>query len=286
MERCVRLNMAPARELARVVRSVQYMDTPTQPEGFVVGAWPRSMLVIPVPTQYRFETPCANQYRMYRVTIIGPHTVPIVSFNEGARNRGISVEFTDLGAYQLLGVPQHELTDRMVNADVFFPAEMLQELIDAVHASEDPLVINDGVQNALVRFVRGAHLYPVHPTVARVLAATRSAPWQRIERIATDNATTPRTLRRLFQRHIGVQPKRYFSICRVHAVMEAILAGQHSDLASIANEYGFHDHAHLDRAFRRDLLISPTALKRSLRHQELNTIVETPDNYREGRTTR
>jgi AraC-like DNA-binding protein len=215
---------------------------------------------------------------MYRVTIIGPHTAPIVSFNEGARNRGIAVEFTDLGAYQLFGVPQHELTDRMIDAIEFLPAATIQKLIDAVHASEDPLVIYHGVQNALIRFVRGAHLYPVHPIVSRVLATTGPAPWKRVECIAADNATTARTLRRLFDRHIGVQPKRYFSIRRVHAVMEAILAGPHPDLASIAYQFGFHDHAHLDHAFRQDLLIAPTGLGRSPRHQEVNTIVGIPPN--------
>jgi AraC-like DNA-binding protein len=273
MERSLRVSFTPRPELGSIVRAVQYMDTPSPPEGFVVGAWPRSMLVIPVPKRYRFESQFPDQCHMYPVTIIGPHTEPIISFNEGARNRGISVEFTEVGAYQLFGVPQHELADRMLDAHAFLPAPIIQELLDAVHTSEDPSTINHGVQEALLRFVWKVRFYRIHPTVLRVLATSNLASWNRIERVAADNATTPRTLRRLFNHHIGIQPKRYFSIRRVHAVMGTILAQPSRDLSTVAYEFGFHDHAHLDHSCRRDLLISPTCLSRSVRHQEIKAVL-------------
>lgn len=274
MERIVRLNFKPQEGLEQIVRSVQYMDTPTPAHGFVVGSWPRAMLAIPVPRRYRFEGELTDRCEMHPVTIVGPHTYPIVSYNDGRRNRGVSVELTELGAYQLFGIDQSELTNRMVDAKVFFPGSTIRELVDIVHESTDPFLINTRIQAVFTRFLRRRSLYPVHPVILRALSNAHTGNGDTVDRIARESATTSRTLRRLFRYHLGISPKRFFAIQRIHAVSCAILRCGYRDLGTLAQMYGFHDHAHLDHALRRELLVNPTTLPGSKRHAEMCAILD------------
>ena len=99
------------------VRAIQYMDLPPGRDGFVIPAQGRSTLILPAHTDYTLEGEIADRASLEAATVLGPHDAPIV--NRTTRPvRGFTVDFTPLGAMQLLGVPQGELVNRGVPAEV------------------------------------------------------------------------------------------------------------------------------------------------------------------------
>mgnify|MGYP006270658245 FL=1 len=253
------------------------MDTPTPANGFVVGSWPRTMLVIPVPEHYRFEAPSITGLRMYHATIVGPHTAPIISYNDGPRNRGLSIELSTLGAYQILGIDQSELTNRMINAEELLPRDLVMRMIEAVRETSDPARICLRVEALLLSFLAGRELSTIHPAVRAALTAVRCAPEANIEEMALRCNMSPRTLRRLFGRFVGLPPKRVSLIHRSHCAARRIIKndmlGRRQNLADLAQELGFHDHAHLSHVLQQELLAAPSVLPRSDRHGEVRVVL-------------
>jgi AraC-like DNA-binding protein len=69
-------------------------------------------------------------------------------------------------------------------------------------------------------------------------------------------------LDRTFVRQIGTSPHKYLVKLRIEAACRA-LAETHRTIASIALEFGFHDHAHFSRTFHHHYGITPTAYRRA-----------------------
>jgi AraC-like DNA-binding protein len=74
---------------------------------------------------------------------------------------------------------------------------------------------------------------------------------------------SPHHLSRIFHRETGMTLSRYRNRIRVLSALDAIEAGER-DLAGLAADLGFADHAHLTRTVRRECGHSPRALRRLL----------------------
>jgi len=85
-----------------------------------------------------------------------------------------------------------------------------------------------------------------------------------IIRLARESAASPRHLNRLFDVWIGFGPKRFARIVRVQAALRRLLEEPDANLADLAVELGFADHAHLARDMRELTGESPSALARRL----------------------
>ncbi|AEV39250.1 transcriptional regulator, AraC family [Pseudovibrio sp. FO-BEG1] len=65
------------------------------------------------------------------------------------------------------------------------------------------------------------------------------------------SGTRPRTIQRLFQSHVGVNPKWVIERYRMLAAVDAINQGQNLSLTDLAHSLGYFDHAHFSRAFKK-----------------------------------
>jgi AraC-like DNA-binding protein len=74
---------------------------------------------------------------------------------------------------------------------------------------------------------------------------------------------SPYHLSRIFRRQTGTTLTGYRNRIRVHLALDAIEAG-HTNLADLAAELGFADHAHLTRTVRGECGHTPQALRRLL----------------------
>ena len=71
----------------------------------------------------------------------------------------------------------------------------------------------------------------------------------------------PRYLQRWFDRHVGMPPKRYFSLMRFQRAFEQLPTAD--SLADQAAEHGFSDQAHMAREFRRLARVTATKARKS-----------------------
>ena len=70
-----------------------------------------------------------------------------------------------------------------------------------------------------------------------------------------------RHLRTLFRRHVGLAPKPFARITRLHRVIQAFRRRPSVDWAALALEAGFYDPSHLVTDFRALLGETPTAFR-------------------------
>jgi AraC-like DNA-binding protein len=80
--------------------------------------------------------------------------------------------------------------------------------------------------------------------------------------IARDFAVSPRTLQRLFARHVGVAPKDVLQRFRRQEAIDRLSGPGRPSLARIAADLGYSDQSHLTRDFRATLGRSPSRIVR------------------------
>lgn len=78
------------------------------------------------------------------------------------------------------------------------------------------------------------------------------------EQAAARLAVSVRTLQRMAHRHVGLSPAAMIRRRRLQEAAERIRSGEAADLARIAADLGYTDHAHLTTDFRRVLGFTPS----------------------------
>lgn len=85
----------------------------------------------------------------------------------------------------------------------------------------------------------------------------------RVEEVAAALHVSARTVQRLARSHIGLSPATMIRRRRLQAAAERVRTDPDADLASIAADLGYSDHAHLTREFRAQLGFTPTGYRRA-----------------------
>jgi len=86
-----------------------------------------------------------------------------------------------------------------------------------------------------------------------------------VEEAALRLAVSVRTLQRLAHRHVGLSPAAMIRRRRLQDAAQQLRADPGADLATLAAEFGYADHAHLTRDFRAVLGIAPSAYRADAR---------------------
>jgi AraC-like DNA-binding protein len=173
----------------------------------------------------------------------------------------IGTKFRPGGFSGFLPGPASELTGRVLTLPkAFGPAG--EDLDAALLAAPDiPAVI--AAVTSFLRFHRPAP-DPRRELVMEVADAMRAAgPDAAVEQIARDFAVSPRTLQRLFARHVGATPKQVLQRFRRQQAVDLLSEPGGPTLARIAAELGYADQSHLTRDFRATLGRGPGALAKA-----------------------
>jgi AraC-like DNA-binding protein len=102
---------------------------------------------------------------------------------------------------------------------------------------------------------------PQRTLVTEILEAMRSAPPSAsVGDMAARFALTPRTLQRMFARHVGASPKQVLQRMRRQRAVDQLSEGGALNVARLAVELGYFDQAHLANDFRTTLGRSPSAV--------------------------
>lgn len=104
------------------------------------------------------------------------------------------------------------------------------------------------------------------PRLGRLAARIAAAPAEdwRIEAMAEAAACAPRSLTRLFRRHLGVSPAEFVERVRLDAARRLLLAGP-APVEAVARDSGFGTLRRMDRAFARLLNTTPREFRARFR---------------------
>lgn len=174
------------------------------------------------------------------------------------RGMVIGTKFRPGGFSGFVPGPVSDLTGRVLTLPEAFGAAGADLDAALVAAPEIPAAI--AVVTEFLRRRRPA------PDPGRILAmeiagAMRHAgPDARVDSIARDFAVSPRTLQRLFARHVGASPKDVLQRFRRQQAVDLLSEPGAPTLARLAAELGYSDQSHLTRDFRATLGRGPGAL--------------------------
>jgi AraC-like DNA-binding protein len=172
---------------------------------------------------------------------------------------GVQVDLSPLGARRLLGVPMHELTNRIVALEDLLgrDARLLTERLADAPAWPERFAIID---EALTRRLAAAR--PVSPGVewawCRLAATAGAVP---VGTLGRELGWSRKRLVASFREEIGLTPKTCARVLRFEALLDRL----HASLgpvswAELALECGYYDQPHLVRDVRRLAGVTPTAL--------------------------
>jgi AraC-like DNA-binding protein len=167
----------------------------------------------------------------------------------------VQVNLTPLGARRFLGLPMHELADRVVPlADVLGrAADRLEEQLADARDAEARLAL---VESLLVG--RLADAAPARPDVAygwRRLEETGGR--LRIGALADELGCSRRHLNAQFRDHVGLPPKVVARLIRFNRALPLVERGVAG--VEVAYRCGYADQAHLVNEFRRFSGSTPAA---------------------------
>ena len=176
---------------------------------------------------------------------------------------GIQMAVHPLAARRLFGASTAEL-DRpgTTGLDLLGPqAEALrQRLVETPTWPERFAVLDAYLRVLLDRAPASAAVRPELDEAWRWLRRTGGR--GRLDALAQHVALSPRHLTTLFQRELGLPPKRVARLVRfdraARALTRSVASGQDVRLAGLAAACGYADQSHLHREFREHLGTSPT----------------------------
>lgn len=157
----------------------------------------------------------------------------------------LAVRFKPHGASTFFPFDQAGLTDRNLAADdLGLPWRHLEEQLHELTSTRDRLRL---IERTLLAKVCAST--PLLLLDAALASLGRSGEASSVQQTARQLSLSPRQLERLFQRHIGLTPRRFARLARFRRIFPA-LASRHNRWADIAADCGFYDQSHLVREFR------------------------------------
>jgi AraC-like DNA-binding protein len=183
-----------------------------------------------------------------RLLAVGASATPVVVRLQG-QVQGLSLTLRPGSAMTLLGVPAHELGDGGVSLDALWPRDGERLLTQLVEQRDDrgrAAVLQTALlrrrqsgDEAAGRAVRGA---------VALLAASEGR--RRLRDVAASLGVGERRLQQLFREQVGLSPRAYGRLARLHGCLRALRSQLQPRWAEVAAGAGFYDQAHLVNEFR------------------------------------
>jgi len=173
--------------------------------------------------------------------VVGPRSAS-TAFTLVPDTLTVAVRLQPGALHALSNQPAEAFVDeRPLPADVL-PASMdsLRSRLGQTHTLADRLAV---VRAACALAFADASPPPL--TVRAALHQFESGKSHSVQAAADAVGVSTRHLRTLYRRHVGLAPKRFARIARLHRVVQSIRTHPTVDWAAIAHNHGFYDQSHL-----------------------------------------
>jgi AraC-like DNA-binding protein len=189
--------------------------------------------------------------------VAGMHDGPGLYEHPGGQ-LGIQVDLTPLGAYRLLGMPMHALTNVAVDlGDLLGPraGSLVARLVETPSWAERFDLLDELL---LARLTGGPMPAPEVTEAWRLLAA--SAGRVTIADLTAEVGWSRKHLVDRFKEQIGLSPKIMARVLRFHHARTMLDRPAPAPVAEVAMACGYYDQAHLNREFRALAGCTPTEM--------------------------
>ena len=158
----------------------------------------------------------------------------------------IGVRLHPWAAGAFLGVPMHELRDRMLPADdLRVASELLRDARDGESEDERMRLLQDAIERHALTLEAPA---PAAIRMTAQLMRGRSTP--SVRALADGIGLTTRRVQAIFADQVGLSPKSLARIARLQRALGYARSQPHRSLCAVAHESGYYDHAHFVRDCR------------------------------------
>lgn len=217
-------------------------------------------------------------------TPLNPPEGRVYGVMTGVSDRGLTVagwtvaaRTTVGGLGVILGAPARTVADAQLTLSEAIPGLDGPALVTDVCGRDDNTERVAVLRTALAELVarRDPALVAEAREVAAIAAiAEHDRSVMRLAQLADAAGCSVRTLQRLFDHHVGISPSFVIRRWRIIEAAEAARAAHDLDeawqgWATVANELGYADQAHLTRDFRRHLGTSPSTYLSRVSRQDV-----------------
>ena len=202
------------------------------------------------------DAPSAGDGAGLPVEAIGASAAPVVVRMRDTVE-GISVTLRPGAAAALLGLPAGEIASQAVHLDELWQggaAELLERMAEAPDDAARAALLQSALERRLRDGGDAVHAAAMH--AARLIA--ESGGRRPLRDVAAAVGVGERRLQQLFHAHVGLSPRAWARLARLHDCLRALRLQSAPAWADVAVESGFYDQSHLVNEFRALCGVTPT----------------------------
>ena len=190
------------------------------------------------------------------VEAIGASAAPVV-VRLRQKVEGLSVTLRAGAAAALLGVPAGEIAGSAVHLDALWGgdgAELLERMAEASDDAARVALLQATLQRRLAD--AGGTTQATAARAAQLITASSGR--RALRDVAAAVGVGERRLQQLFHAHVGLSPRAWSRLARLHGCLRALRLQPTPAWADVALESGFYDQSHLANEFRALCGLTPT----------------------------
>jgi len=202
------------------------------------------------------DAPSAGAGEGQPVEAIGASAAPALVRLRG-RVEGLSVTLRPGAAAALLGMPAGEIAGTAVHLDQLWRGEgavLRERMAEAPDDAARVALLDTALRQRLGASDVAAH--PAAMRAAQLIAASGGR--LSLREVAAAVGVGERRLQQLFQQQVGLSPRAWSRLARLHACLRALRRPAAAGWAELALDGGFYDQAHLANEFRALCGLTPT----------------------------
>ena len=191
------------------------------------------------------------------VEAIGASAAPVVVRMRG-KVEGVSVTLRPGAAAALLGLPAGEIAGNAVHLDELWhggAAELLERMAEAPDDAARVAMLQAALQR---RLLDSGHIAVNTAATHAARLIAESGGRRSLREVAAAVGVGERRLQQLFHAHVGLSPRAWGRLARLHGCLRALRLQPAPAWADVAVESGFYDQSHLVNEFRALCGVTPT----------------------------